>query len=103
MRSDQLNRLLEFAPPWANLVENNIVFVGPMAVADMRKAIEAPAQFAGLAIGPGLTDLILHDATGASGALPLMQYALRALWERSQQGYLTVEAYHAIGGVRDQS
>ena len=39
MRSDQLNRLLEFAPPWANLVENNIVFVGPMAIADMRKAM----------------------------------------------------------------
>jgi hypothetical protein len=99
MRSDQLNRFLEFAPPWANLVENSIVFVDPMAAADMRKAIEAPAQFTGLAIEPGLTDLILHDATGASGALPLMQYALRALWERRQQGYLTVEAYHAIGGV----
>jgi cellulose biosynthesis protein BcsQ len=99
MRSDHLNRLLEFAPPWANLVENNLVFVGPMAAADMRKAIEAPAQFTGVAIEPGLTDLILRDATGASGALPLLQYALRALWERRQRGYLTVEAYHAIGGV----
>jgi len=99
MRSDQLNRLVEVAPPWANIVENNIVFVGPMTPADMRKAIEAPAQLAGLAIEPGLTDLILRDATGASGALPLMQYVLLALWERSQQGYLTVAAYQEIGGV----
>ena len=28
-----------------------------------------------------------------------MQYVLLAMWERRQQGYLTVEAYHAIGGV----
>jgi cellulose biosynthesis protein BcsQ len=99
VRSDQLNRLMEFAPPWANLVESNIVFVGPMGQDEMRKAIEAPAQYAGLAIEAGLTDLILHDAMGAPGALPLMQYVLRELWERSQQGYLTVAAYHEIGGV----
>jgi hypothetical protein len=99
MRSDQLNRLLEFAPPWATLVENNIVFVGPMTASDMRRAIEAPAQYVGLATEPGLTDLILQDAAGASGALPLMQYVLYALWERSQKGYLTVDAYRAIGGV----
>jgi hypothetical protein len=65
----------------------------------MRKAIEAPAHRAGLALEPGLADLILHDAAGAPGALPLMQYVLRALWERRQQGYLTVEGYHAIGGL----
>src|SRR5262249_933195 len=99
MRSDQLNGLLEFAPPWAKLVGDNIVFVGPMAAADMRQAIEAPARFSGFAIEPGLIDLILHDAEGASAALPLLQYVLRALWERSQHGYLTVDAYHAIGGV----
>jgi hypothetical protein len=70
-----------------------------MAPADMRKAIEAPAKRAGLALEPGLADLILRDATGASGALPLMEYVLRALWEARQQGYLTVEGYHAIGGL----
>jgi hypothetical protein len=99
IRSDFLGRILEFSPAWANLVESNIAFVGPMSAADMCKAIEAPAQSAGLAIEPGLTDLILNDTAGAAGALPLLQYTLRALWERSRQGYLTVEAYHAIGGV----
>ena len=99
MRSDVIARVLEFSPSWANLVESNIAFVGPMSAADMRKAIEAPAQSAGLAIEPGLTDLILNDTAGAAGALPLVQYMLRALWERSRQGYLTVDAYRAIGGV----
>jgi cellulose biosynthesis protein BcsQ len=99
LRSDQINRLLELAPTWANLVENNIAFVPPMNAADMRKAIEAPAQSVGLAIEPGLTDLILRDAAGASGALPLLQYVLRGLWERSRHGYLTVDAYEALGGV----
>ena len=99
MRSDQLSRLLEFAPQWSTAIENNIVLVGSIAESDMRKAIEEPARFAGLAVEPGLTDLILNDAKRAAGALALVQYVLRELWERSQKGYLTVEAYHAIGGV----
>jgi cellulose biosynthesis protein BcsQ/energy-coupling factor transporter ATP-binding protein EcfA2 len=99
MRSDLLNKLLEFGPLWTGLVEDNIVLVGPMTDDEMRKAIEEPARSAGLAVEPGLTDLILHDAKGAAGALPLMQYVLHELWERSQKGYLTVEAYKAIGGL----
>lgn len=99
MRSDQINKLMELSTSLANLVEDNMVFVGQMTQDDMRKAIKSPAQYVGLAIEPGLTDLILRDALGAPGALPLMQYALRELWERSKQGYLTVEAYQAIGGV----
>ena len=36
----------------------------------------------------------------APGALSLMAFTLRALWERDQErGQLTLEAYHAIGGV----
>jgi cellulose biosynthesis protein BcsQ len=99
VRSDFLSRLIEFSSAWANLVETNIALVGPMSRTDMRRAIEAPAQASGLAIEPGLTDLILNDTAGAAGALPLLQYLLWALWERSRQGYLTVEAYNAIGGV----
>lgn len=99
LRSDALNKLMEFPPPWVTLVENNILFVGPLTEDELRKAIEGPAQYAGLAIEPGLTDLILHDAKGAPGALSLLQYVLRELWERSQQGYLTVEAYRSMGGV----
>jgi TIR domain len=86
-RSDFLGRLLEFSPAWANLVESNIAFVGPMSAADMRKAIEAPARSAGLAIEPGLTDLILNDTAGAAGALPLVQYLLRARLQQAGLRY----------------
>jgi hypothetical protein len=99
LRSDYLSRLLELSPSWATLVEENIAFVGPMSAAALRRAVEAPAHSAGLAIEAGLTDLILRDAAGAVGALPLLQYILRALWERRQQGYLTVEAYQFLGGL----
>jgi cellulose biosynthesis protein BcsQ len=98
LRSDQLSLLLELAPGWTNLVESNVTFVPPLSASEMREAIVAPAQSVGLAVEPGLVDLILRDAVGASGALPLLQYVLRALWERSRQGYLTVEAYEALGG-----
>jgi len=101
MRSDYLSTVLEVSPSptWTDLVERNIVFVGPMGIKDLRKAIEAPAHGLGLATEPGLTELILQDAVGGPGALPLVQHLLRALWERRRAGYLTVEAYHEIGGV----
>jgi cellulose biosynthesis protein BcsQ/energy-coupling factor transporter ATP-binding protein EcfA2 len=99
MRSDVFNKLLEFGIVWTGLVEDNIVLVGPMSDDELRKAVEEPARITGLAIEPGLTDLILRDAKGAAGALPLMQYTLQELWERRQKGYLTVEAYKTIGGV----
>jgi hypothetical protein len=99
LRSNQLNQLLELTPSWSNLVESNLAIVPPMSVAELRKAIEGPAEGAGLAIEPGLTDLILRDAADAPGALPLVQNILYGLWERKQQGYLTVEAYEALGGT----
>jgi hypothetical protein len=99
LRSDQLSPLLELAPSWANLVESNMAIVPPMSAGELRKAIEAPLNGAGLAIEPGLTDLILRDAADAPGALPLVQYVLYAMWERRQQGYLTVQAYEELGGA----
>ena len=99
MRSDYINAVMEFSRNWARLVEENIVFVGPMDESDMRRAIESPARQAGFAIEPGLTDIILKDLSEAAGALPLLQYVLRALWESSRQGYLTVDAYQSLGGI----
>lgn len=101
MRSDHLSTVLEVSPSpiWTDLVGKNIVLVGPMEVAALREAIEEPARSVGLAIEPGLTDLILKDGAGQPGSLPLVQYLLHALWERRRVGYLTVEAYEKLGGV----
>jgi cellulose biosynthesis protein BcsQ len=99
LRSDYLAQALEVSSDWAGLFERDVAFVRPLTRDEMRQAIVGPAQSAGLAIEPGLVELIVNDAVGAAGALPLVQYVLRSLWERSRKGYLTVEAYREVGGV----
>lgn len=83
----------------ARAVAANQVLLGPMGEQELRRAIEAPAQLAGLELAPGLVDLVLRDAAGQPGTLPLVSHALRATWERRDGRTLTVEAYRATGGV----
>ena len=83
----------------ARAVAANQVLLGPMGEEELRSAIEAPAQLAGLELEPGLVDLVLRDAAGQPGALPLISHALRATWERRDGRTLSVEAYRATGGV----
>jgi class 3 adenylate cyclase/WD40 repeat protein len=83
----------------ARAVAANHVLLGPMGEGELRCAIEAPARLAGLDLSPGLVDLVLRDAAGQPGALPLISHALRATWERRDGRTLTVEAYRGTGGV----
>jgi WD40 repeat protein len=81
--------------------------VGPLSVADLRRAIDVPAADAGLTLEPGLSELLLTDLGALSGdgyppgALPLLAHALRATWERRSGTTLTVEGYRAAGGIRN--
>ncbi|MCW2971623.1 MAG: hypothetical protein JWO23_2750 [Solirubrobacterales bacterium] len=83
----------------ASAVADNQVLLGPMREDDLRRAICEPAVLAGLRLEPGLVDLVLRDAAGEPGALPLISHALRETWERRDGRTLTVEAYEASGGV----
>ena len=71
-----------------------------MESGDLRSAIEKPAKNAGLSFSPpGLVDQILNDVGSEEGRLPLLQFALKEMWERRQKNKLTAEAYTAVGGV----
>jgi class 3 adenylate cyclase len=83
----------------ASAVAENQVLLGPMCEDDLKRAICQPALLAGLRLEPGLVDLVLRDAAGEPGALPLISHALRETWERRDGRTLTVEAYQASGGV----
>jgi hypothetical protein len=83
----------------ASAVADNQVLLGPMREDDLRRAICEPALLAGLRLERGLVDLVLRDAAGEPGALPLISHALRETWERRDGRTLTVEAYEASGGV----
>ncbi len=69
-------------PALARLLGANQVLVGPMQRDELRRAIELPAQRAGLHVEPELVDRLLADVEGRPGALPLLSTALLELWQR---------------------
>ncbi len=64
----------------------------------LQEAIEQPARLAGLDVG-AVTTAMLNDAKGEPGALPLVENALRVLWEQREGNRLSGELYIAKGGI----
>lgn len=75
-------------------------YIGPMSSEELRRAIEEPALQTGWEFQPGLVDLILHDAQGEPGALPLLSHALLETWGRRSGRMMTLKGYAEAGGVR---
>jgi WD40 repeat protein len=65
--------------------------------------IEKPSGAVGLSLEEGLTELIVNDLTrngdARSSTLPLLEFALKQLWEKRRDGWLTHDAYQMVGGV----
>ena len=70
--------------------------VSPRVLQDM---IEMPANATGYQFEPRLVDDILTEASQEPGALPLVAYALKQLFDRRQERMFTRKAYEEIGGV----
>jgi WD40 repeat protein/DNA-binding SARP family transcriptional activator len=87
-------------PTLAKLLGPNHVLVGPMEREDLRRAIERPAQRAGLIVEPDLVDALLADVEDEPGALPLLSTALLELWQRRDGRHLLHATYERTGGVR---
>lgn len=82
--------------------------LGPLSQDDLRAAITKPASRTGLALEPGLTEIILRDAglhqassvaDCSAEALPLLAHVLRATWQQRTDNTLTVEGYEQTGGI----
>jgi WD40 repeat protein len=52
-----------------------------------------------MVVDPHLVSTIVEDVHNQPGALPLLQYALTEIYARRQGNHLTLDEYHAIGGV----
>lgn len=99
MRADFFDRVARY-PELAELFEQeNILIVTEMTVANLLRTIEGPAQAVGLVYEDGLAQRILDDVRRQPGSLPLLQYALKILYEKRDGRRLTHAAYDAIGGV----
>ena len=86
-------------PSLATAILKHQSLVGPLTDDELRQAIERPAQIVGCELEAGLVELLINDAKGQPGALPLLQAVMAELWERRNGRRLTVEAYQSIGGL----
>jgi WD40 repeat protein/DNA-binding SARP family transcriptional activator len=84
----------------ADLIGPNHVLLGPMSHAELRRAIEGPAEQVGLEVEPALVDALVDDVAGETGGLPLLSTALRDLWRDRDGRSLTLASYERMGGVR---
>ncbi|SEA96179.1 Formylglycine-generating enzyme, required for sulfatase activity, contains SUMF1/FGE domain [Thiothrix caldifontis] len=64
----------------------------------LQEAIEQPARLAGLDVS-AVTTAMLNDAKNEPGALPLVENALRVLWEQREGNRLSGELYLSKGGI----
>jgi hypothetical protein len=56
----------------------------------------------GVTLEAGLVDMILRDAGSDPGALPLIAFCLKQLYETgAPAGRMTIEAYLSRGGLHD--
>ena len=99
LRADFYGRCAAY-PELATLLGANHVLVGPMQRDELRRAIELPAQRAGLRVERELVERLLADAEDEPGALPLLSSALLELWQQRDGRHLRLAAYERTGGVR---
>jgi WD40 repeat protein/DNA-binding SARP family transcriptional activator len=99
VRADHYGRCADY-PELSRLLAANQVLVGPMRRDELRRAVECPAQRAGLRVERELTEALVADVEDASAALPLLSTALLELWQRRNGRRLHLAAYEESGGVR---
>jgi WD40 repeat protein/DNA-binding SARP family transcriptional activator/energy-coupling factor transporter ATP-binding protein EcfA2 len=98
VRGDRLGQVTEHAG-FSRLVEAGLHLVGALDEAQLRQAVERPAEQAGLVIEHGLVDVLVREVQDDPGALPLLSHALLETWQRREGNTLTVDGYRASGGI----
>lgn len=81
-------------------IEDHQVNLGPMQRHELERAIVGPAQQVGLTFQEGLVGRLLDDIGDEPGSLPLLEHALKELWQRRRDDLMTFGAYAEIGGVQ---
>jgi WD40 repeat protein len=103
MRSDFIPNCATY-PQVNALLNQQFVQIGAMQSDELVSAIAQPAMRVGLRIDPALVAQIINDMKGEPGALPLMQFALKDLFDAQQVkggvNALTLEDYLQRGGIQ---
>jgi WD40 repeat protein/DNA-binding SARP family transcriptional activator len=98
LRADFYDRPLTY-PRFGELLAARTEAVPPLTPDELEQAIRRPAEQVGVTPEPGLVAEMIAEVAHQPGALPLLQYALTELFERRDDGRMTVEAHRGLGGV----
>lgn len=96
IRADRLGDLADHHG-FADLIQSNLLMLGPLAEDGLRAVIEKPARQAGLILEPGLVEVLIRDGDGRN--LPLLSHALHQVWQRREGRVMSVDAYRASGEI----
>jgi len=98
LRADFYDRPLRY-PRMGPLLGSTTEVLSPLTPEELERAVVRPAEHSGLEVDGALVPQIAADVAEQPGALPLVQYALTELYDRREDGRLTLDAYREIGGV----
>lgn len=99
LRADHYDRALRHRA-FGELFEQGVVNVLPMSPEEIERAVVSPARRAGTTVEPALLAELVADTADRPGLLPLLQYALTELFDKSSGGPLRAVDYRAVGGLR---
>ncbi|MCV0429666.1 MAG: AAA family ATPase, partial [Roseibium sp.] len=98
LRADFTGRVLERGS-LRELISSHDVKLWPLSEEGLTRAVKLPAKQFGVEFEPGLVKRIVGTMLNSTGGLPLMQFALDALWKHQRNRVLTHDDYDTIGGV----
>ena len=97
LRADYYDKPLSM-PALAGVFSDSVVSVKPMTPLEIEHAVVEPAGAAGVKVEPALLTQLVADMGDEPGALPLLQFTLYELFERTSNG-LTLGDYESLGGI----
>ena len=98
LRADFYDRPLRHRA-FGELLRHGTEVITPMGPAELERAIDGPAERAGVRFEPGLLADIVTDVADRAGALPLLQYALTELFDGRRGQVIELASYRQLGGV----
>ncbi|GAB2635160.1 hypothetical protein GCM10009743_07810 [Kribbella swartbergensis] len=98
LRADLYDRPLRHRG-FAEMFATGVVNVLPMTPAEVEAAVVAPATQVGVAVEPALLAELVAATADQPAQLPLLQFALTELFDRSPSA-LDLAGYQAIGGLQ---
>ncbi len=101
LRADFLDRPLRYAE-FGQLVKNGAVTIVGMSASEIAEAVTQPAAGTGVEVEPALVTELVADVVDQPASLPLLQFTLTELFERSsasERPVMTLADYRVLGGV----